>query len=136
MNRVIAASAAGVLLLLFFGYFGYRHFSLSAMPEPDLFSACQISANKHNYEKAVDCYRALLRKSPKHTTAMEFMAECQVQLQQVKEAIATYENLVKLDRSPRLKTRLAALYKQTGQSEKARMVAPVVVAPAKTSSHP
>lgn len=122
MKTKLALYAGALALVLAVVLTYQKWFRYAVMPEPDLFSAAQLAANQGNCEQAVDYYQALLKKDPRHSVALDFMADCQVRLGDVKGAISTREKLILLEPVDRYKLKLAGLYQQVGQNEKAALL--------------
>jgi len=107
-SKVIIGIVA-LVVVLFFAWKLKQSNDPNNLPETDLFSAGQVAANHGDCPRAIILYQDLLKKDPRHSTALDFMADCQIKISDKAGAIATLERLVLLDPSPRNKDRLANL---------------------------
>lgn len=115
-------AAVAVLIVLGVGIpYGIKHYRLSQMTETDLFSMGQVVANRGDCGKALDYYGMLLKKDPRHTVAMDFMASCQIRLDDNKGAIATLERRNGLEPQPKPLSLLADLYDKVGDKDRATL---------------
>ena len=75
----------------------------------DLFTSGQIAANQGNCKVAIQYFEAMLKKDPRHVSAMEHISECQINLGDLTGAIDTLRKIIQIDTSPRNQARLDLL---------------------------
>lgn len=101
--KVIVGLILTVLILGVFYFFSASKKEEVAAPvqtESNLFSQAQVEANKGNHVEALKAFEELLKKDPKHTTAMRFMLESYVQTNNAPKAFETINKIIELDPTP------------------------------------
>ena len=89
-----------ILAVLGIGYWKYQQnpYLYKAKTESNLFTLGQISASKGQHLEAINYFKDLLKKDPKHSVAIKFMLESMIQVPNMKEeTLAALDQLIALD---------------------------------------